>query len=107
MSISNKNKDKQQEKMTVLLGIISFAILNWAGYETSIEVCAIIGAILAIPGGILGMMLDGILSFSVLGLLSTPIGALMTTAFGRFIVNAIRSFFVPFIATTVFYLIIA
>jgi len=93
--------------MIVLLGIISFAILNWAGHETSIEVCAIIGAILTIPGGILGMMFDGILSFSVLGLLSVPIGELMSTAFGRFIVNAIRSFFVPFIVVTLIYLIIA
>ncbi len=92
--------------MIVLLGIISFAILNWAGYETSIEVCAIIGAILAIPGGIFGVILDGILSFSVIGLLSTSIDRLLTTAFGRFIVNAIRSFFIPFIIVTIFYLII-
>ena len=93
--------------MIVLLGIISFAILNWAGYETSIEVCAIIGAILAIPGGIIGTLFGGILSFSVMGLLSTPIGALLSTAFGRFLVNAVRSFFVPFIVVTIYYLIIA
>jgi len=72
MSTPNETTNKKKN-MTVLLGIISFAILNWAGYETSIEVCAITGAILAIPGGILGMMFDGILSVSVLGLLSKVI----------------------------------
>ncbi|MCQ2343315.1 MAG: hypothetical protein MJ002_00115 [Paludibacteraceae bacterium] len=93
--------------MIVLLGIISFAILNWAGYETSINVCAIIGAILAIPGGIIGAIFDGILGFSITGLLSTKIGSLMSFGFGRFLVNAVRSFFIPFIVVTIFYLIIA
>jgi len=93
--------------MITLLGIISICFLLFAGEEDAIGVCAIIGAILAIPGGIIGVICDGILNFSIVGLISNTIGAMLETAIGRFVANAFRAFLLPFIFAVIYFILTA
>ncbi|MCQ2346271.1 MAG: hypothetical protein MJZ82_05875 [Paludibacteraceae bacterium] len=83
--------------MIICLGILAFLFLNWGGEDDAITICAIIGAILAIPGGILGALCETFFGFSVAGLVNSTIGNILSTAVGRFFVNAFRFFLLPFI----------
>lgn len=82
-------------------------MLTWAGEDDAIVTCAIIGGILAIPGGIVGAIFESILRFSILGAISTTIGEMLQTTGGRFIVNAVRAFFLPFIVAVIIFIIAA
>lgn len=93
--------------MIILLGIISICFLSWGGEDDAMTICAIVGAILAIPGGILGALCESILSFSVTGLINNTIGNMLNTAIGRFFANALRAFLLPFIVVCIYFIITA
>jgi len=93
--------------MITLLGIIAFCMLTWAGEDSAITICSIVGAILAIPGGVLGAVCESIFSFSIAGLFSNTIGSMLSTAVGRFFANAFRAFLLPFIVAAIIFVIAA
>lgn len=91
--------------MITLLGLISICFLLFAGESDAMGICAIIGAILAIPGGILGAVCESVLGFSLAGLINSTIGSILETTVGRFFANAFRAFLLPFIVAVIIFMI--
>lgn len=80
-----------------MLGLIAFALLAFLGEDDALTICAIIGGILAIPGGILGATVDSLFNFSIIGLLNSSIADFLDTWFGRVLTWAYRAFMLPFV----------